>query len=120
ILAEADWTGSAADGPRTPRGTDRVLVALGIGLNLTACDDLPPEVADRRIALAELTDGHVDAETVLHALLAVFDHWYARLGEDPAGVLEAWRERCVTLGRRVRVDLGAREISGRARDVDAS
>lgn len=120
ILAESEWTSPAADGPRTPRAGERVPVALGIGLNVTECDGLPDEVAARRVALAELTDEPVDVDGVLEALLGMLDGWYARLADDPDAVLDAWRDRCVTIGRRVRVDLGARDLHGTAVGVDAS
>ncbi len=118
ILAEAEWATRAADGPPHHGHGGRAAVALGIGLNVAACDGLPAEVAARRVALAELTDRPVEVDATLEALLVAFDGWYTRLGNDPAAVLAAWRERCVTIGRRVRVDLGARDIEGVAVDVD--
>lgn len=120
ILAESDWPGAAADGPRRPGPNERVAVALGIGVNVARCADLPDEVARRRVALAELTDASVTVEDTLEVLLEIFDSWYTRLGADPASVLDAWRRRCVTIGRRVRVDLGARDLEGVAVDVDDS
>lgn len=122
ILAEADWVPGAtpSGGPVTARPPERVLVALGIGLNLTTSDDFPPEVAERRVALCELVDRCPDADDVLHEILAVSDDWYSRLVASPGAVLDEWRARCITIGRRVRVDLGARDLVGVATDVDTS
>jgi BirA family biotin operon repressor/biotin-[acetyl-CoA-carboxylase] ligase len=37
--------------------------------------------------------------------------------DGPAGLLDEWRHRSATLGRRVRVDLGTRDVEGVAVDV---
>lgn len=118
ILAESAWTTSASDGPAPPAAGRRVPVALGIGLNVAVCHDLPAEVAARRVALAELTATPVGVDDALEALLVALDRWYDRLRREPSAVLAAWRARCVTIGRRVRVDLGARDLEGVAVDLD--
>lgn len=122
ILAEADWTvgTTPAGGPRPPRNRERVLVALGVGLNLTSASDFPPEVLERRVALEDLGVPRPSADAVLDVLLRALDDWYTRLENDRWDVLGSLRQRCITIGRRVRVDLGARDLIGRATDVDAS
>lgn len=120
ILAEADWAPgeTPSGGPLAPGAHGRVLVALGIGLNLVTGDDFPPEVVERRVALDELVRRPPAADDVLREILTVSDDWYRRLVTSPADVLEEWRSRCATIGRRVRVDLGTRELIGVATDVD--
>lgn len=124
ILAEADWpTGSGiADGWREPRPHERVSVAVGIGINVAWGDGFPPELAETAVAL----DGIVGPaaaptrESLLTGVLLALDSRYASLldhGPDP--LREAWRQRSATLGRRVRVDLGADDLEGTAVDVDA-
>lgn len=119
ILAESEWVGSAADGPRVVASRTRIAVALGIGLNLRAVGDVPPEIATRRITLDELVAELPDDTTVLHGVLRSLEAWYGRLVRDPESVVEVWRRECVTLRRRVRVDLGARDLTGTAVDLDA-
>lgn len=120
ILAEADWTigTTAAGGARGAADDERVLVALGIGINLASGDGFPTEVSDRRVALDELIEAPAAADDVLADVLAGLDAWYGRLNEHRDEVLETWRNRCVTLGRRVRVDLGATDLIGLAVDLD--
>lgn len=79
-------------------------VVIGIGINLTAA---PPGAA--RL-------GPVDRDALLAAIGERLQHW---LGAAPADLLDAWRARADTLGRRVRVDLGGEVLEGVAEDITA-
>lgn len=120
ILAEADWPigTSISAGYRAPGPNERLLVVAGIGINVLTPDALPDEVVDRFVALDSFVAHSVGRDEVLDALLDAFDRWYVALLDDRAVVLDSWRRRCVTLGRLVRVDLGADDLVGRAVDVD--
>jgi BirA family biotin operon repressor/biotin-[acetyl-CoA-carboxylase] ligase len=120
ILAEADWpTGTnISAGYRAPGPGERLLVIAGIGINVRTPDELPDDVVDRFVALDHLVPDPPTRDDVRDALLEAFDRWYAALLDDRAAVLDAFRRRCVTLGRDVRVDLGADDLVGRAVDVD--
>jgi BirA family biotin operon repressor/biotin-[acetyl-CoA-carboxylase] ligase len=121
ILAEADWpAGSTPDaGYRPPAPSERIGVVVGIGINVTWPAELPPELADLAIACNHVTDREVDRVDLLVALLRRLEHWYAALvaTRDREPLLAAWRARSATLGRRVRVDLGADDVEGTAVDV---
>lgn len=120
ILAEADWlTGSsAASGVRRPAPEERVVVVVGIGVNVAWPEDLPEELADVAVACNHVTDVPVDREDLLAALLVRLGHWYGRLVDgDRAALVAAWRERSATLGRRVRIDLGPDDVVGTAVDI---
>lgn len=121
ILAEAEWPAGAniAAGYREPAPHERATVAAGIGLNVSWPDELPAELSDVAVALNHLAaDVDVDRDAVLDELLDCFDATYLSLvaGDVPA-VLDAWRARSTTIGREVRVDLGADDVVGRAVDV---
>lgn len=86
---------------------------LGIGLNVTtAPGELPHDAAGSlRLAGAATTDRDTLLRAVLRSLSAVL--------ADPAASRAAYRERCSTLGRRVRVELpGDRSVEGTAEAVD--
>ncbi len=120
ILAEADWpAGSTADsGYRQPAADERVVVVVGIGINVDWPLELPPELADVAVACNHVTGQAVDREDLLIALLERLAVWYARLVTgDREGLIDAWRARSATLGRRVRVDLGRDEVEGTAVDI---
>lgn len=87
-------------------------VVIGIGLNVSWAG--PPDAALGGTALADWVDPPPDRRALLLALLGAFER---RLGSPD--LLDAYRSRCVTLGRRVRVDLGDRTIEGVAEDVGA-
>jgi BirA family biotin operon repressor/biotin-[acetyl-CoA-carboxylase] ligase len=123
ILAEADWpAGSdAAGGWVPPRPTDQVTVVTGIGLNVRWLPEPPPELAAAAVSLEEVSGSPVDRQELLVALLVELERRYAGLLRgDAAVVLDAWRERSATLGRRVRVDLGHRDLEGVASDITAT
>jgi len=122
ILAEAEWPAGShiAAGYREPAPHERATVAAGIGLNVAWPDELPDELVDIAVALNHVTDVPVTRDEVLDELL---DHLEVRYGALVSGraddVLEAWRARSATLGRQVRIDLGADDLVGRAVDVTA-
>jgi BirA family biotin operon repressor/biotin-[acetyl-CoA-carboxylase] ligase len=116
ILAEADWPpgSDVASGPRRPNPDERAVVVVGIGINV----EWPDELVEGGIALNQITSAPVDREDLLVALLQRLDHHdRAVRSEGAAALLAIWRERSATLGRRVRVDLGAEEVVGTASDV---
>lgn len=86
---------------------------LGIGLNVTTrADELPVETAGSLLLAGAST---TDRDTLLRAVLRALGPVLA----DPTGSTPAYRERCSTLGRRVRLQLPAdREVVGTAEAVD--
>ncbi|HEU5083825.1 MAG TPA: biotin--[acetyl-CoA-carboxylase] ligase [Acidimicrobiales bacterium] len=121
ILAEAEWPAGAniAAGWREPGPGERATVAAGIGLNVSWPDELPDDLADIAVAVNHVSDRAVTRDEVLEELLDRFDVHYARLVDgDVDAVLDAWRARSATLGREVRIDLGADDVVGTAVDVD--
>lgn len=79
---------------------------LGIGLNVsTPAEDFPEEL--RGIATSLGIDAHPDA--VLEPLL---ERLAVRLADEPAAVLDAWRERDALRGQTVRWDGGEGTAAG--------
>lgn len=122
ILAEAEWptASTAAAGWRAPQPYERATVAAGIGLNVVWPDEVPAELAEIAIAINHVTGQIIERQALLTVLLDRFDLHYSRLvAGDVAAVLDAWRARSSTLGRRVRVELGADDLVGTAVDITA-
>jgi len=122
ILAEAEWPSSSqvTGGWSPPGPQERVMVAAGIGLNVTWGGAKPAELDEVAVALDELTDQVTDRVDLLVALLRSLADRYASLHDGPSGVdavRSAWRARSATLGRRVRVDLGPDDVVGTAVDI---
>lgn len=143
ILAEAEWPPGvgAASGWHQPGPSQRAAVAAGIGLNVAWGSGYPEDLAATAVALDEILAGpEADARAggdgghggddrigvpdrvdLLVALLRALDVHYTTLLADggAATLLDRWRDRSATLGRRVRVDLGADDVEGTAVDVTA-
>ena len=95
-------------------------VVLGMGVNVTQeAGDLPAEVADRATSVAIAAGGPVNRAGLLAAWAERFLAGYQRLtAGEPGPLLAAYRERLVTLGRRVRADrVGAEPLVGTAVDL---
>ncbi len=112
ILSEATVTGGEAGGA----GSGRMVVVVGMGMNLRWIDPPPDEIAARAVTLAELSGGPVDRDRALLAFLRGLERWYGAL-ERGEPVLDAYREACLTIGRRVRFVTADGEVVGVAADV---
>lgn len=95
---------------------------VGIGINVSSTrEELPLDTATS-LALhdPETLDRSVILREVLRTFEALYTQWRADQGDPTGGLLDAFRRRCDTLGREVRVHLpGEQEVTGRAVDVDA-
>lgn len=106
ILAEAATRGGA------------LWVVVGMGCNLSWPDDRPPELADRLVALADVTGTAVPArDDLLDAWLGHLDRRLAQLATDPTALLADYRQVCLSIGRTVRMDTPAGEVEGVVADV---
>lgn len=99
-----------------PGRIETAIVTFRININVTK-DRMPPELEQTATSVAIETRSSVDQAAALHSCLKAFDHVYD-LGA--AELLQDYRERCETLGRRVRATLLPRgEVVGTATDVDS-
>jgi BirA family biotin operon repressor/biotin-[acetyl-CoA-carboxylase] ligase len=123
ILAEVDWPAGAtvAGGWSEPQASDRLAVAVGIGINVAWGQHVPPELEALAVALDTVAvDVAVDRVDLLVAMLTRLETHYRALVASPEGaeaLRSQWRSRSATLGRRVRVDLGAEDLEGVAVEV---
>jgi BirA family transcriptional regulator, biotin operon repressor / biotin---[acetyl-CoA-carboxylase] ligase len=105
VLAEAEFVDPAAGA-----------VVVGIGLNV----DWPGPDGVEGTCLRDLSGGPVDRAVLLDALLSALSTRRGMLDTAPGRreVAAELRERCATLGRRVRVELAAEAVVGVAVEVD--
>jgi BirA family biotin operon repressor/biotin-[acetyl-CoA-carboxylase] ligase len=89
ILAEATWQGDHLGA-----------VIVGIGINVRV-DFGDSEIAPYATSLEAETGHAVNRHEILAILLQRVDHWSARVLE--AGMVQAWRDRLGTLGKRITV-----------------
>ncbi len=117
VLAEGDLTGP----PRPPAALNpAIVVGIGVNVNWPATDsDLPGELVGVATSLRQLSGRPIDPPEVLSSLLSALEPRVDALG-TPSGrsrQADELRDRCVTLGAAVRVELAASTFEGRAVDV---
>jgi len=111
LVGERKLCGILSEAVATPTGLAAVL-GIGINVALTADQLAVPTATSLRL---EGSDAAADA--VAAAVLVALDRWYARW-DAGASLVADYRERCGTLGRRVRVEVPGGAVEGLAEDVD--
>ncbi|MFN8378783.1 MAG: biotin--[acetyl-CoA-carboxylase] ligase [Anaerolineae bacterium] len=101
VLAEAAWT-------------DKVGVALGIGINVRV-DFTGTPLELTATSLETVLNRPVDRASLLKSIVARLDFWRARLGTD--ALPAAWRSYLNMLGEWVEVHTGTEVLRGIAADV---
>jgi BirA family biotin operon repressor/biotin-[acetyl-CoA-carboxylase] ligase len=114
VVGDRKLAGLLAEAEVAASGEVRAIV-IGAGCNVD-WPEMPAELADTATACNLEAGRPVGRDVVLDAFL---DGLGARLGDLDAVAAE-YRTRLSTLGRRVRVDLGGRVLTGLASDLDAS
>lgn len=99
---------------------DRVkYVILGIGVDVSLREnDFPPEARSGTTSLALETGRSVSRPELAVAILRELDNDYARITDESFPQLaDEWEEQCETIGRRITVRTGQREIHGQAESL---
>lgn len=113
LLAGKKVGGVLVEAASGARGPLYVLVGIGINVNQTG---FPEEIRERATSLALAVSHPLDRETLLEALLAALDRWYAIYLETGfAPVRFAWCRNSATLGEWV---VSGGGITGTAVDLD--
>jgi BirA family biotin operon repressor/biotin-[acetyl-CoA-carboxylase] ligase len=107
VLAEADGGGPSS-------GSAAVVVGVGLNVEWTG----PPGAGGTSLAACGAPG--VDREELLAALLDALEPRYRALGTDAGrrDLALQQRDRCVTLGQQVRVELATETFEGRAVDLE--
>ncbi len=94
-----------------------VVLGIGVDVNLNP-GDIPADLRKTTSSLkAELGKPLARAELAV-VILRELDREYARVvGGDFAGVAEEWESHCTTLGHRIVIRTGERQIRGRAESL---
>jgi BirA family biotin operon repressor/biotin-[acetyl-CoA-carboxylase] ligase len=108
ILTENEVKGSRVD---------YAIIGVGVNVSLKAADF--PEIFTTATSLNEETGREVSPVDVVRYLLVEMERLYLTL-PDGESIYEAWRDRLVTLGKRVYVESGSTVLEGMAESVDRS
>lgn len=122
ILSESSSVGLAAPPSGSGgAGPPSIVVVVGMGMNLRFATAPPPDIAARAATVGQVLGREVDRGAVLAPYLESFERHLADLESNgPAGLLAAYRARCLTIGRQVRFDTAAATHEGTVVDVSDS
>jgi BirA family biotin operon repressor/biotin-[acetyl-CoA-carboxylase] ligase len=97
---------------------DRVrYVIIGIGVDVNVAE-FPEELASVATSLALAAGTNFSRAELACAILQELDSDYARIRRGEfAALAEEWEQQCVTLGQRVRIQIGDRTVTGRAESL---
>jgi len=98
---------------------NKVSSIIGIGINVDLNVVSYTEIADTAVSLKTEAGKDDLLVKIIRSLLIEFEKLYRQLPEGKA-IFEAWRDRLVTLGKKVRATIGTGTIEGIAEDVDES
>jgi BirA family biotin operon repressor/biotin-[acetyl-CoA-carboxylase] ligase len=120
VVGEGKLAGLLVERVESEHGAAAV---VGVGLNVSLRpDELPVDTATSlAIERASTTDRTVLLLAMLRSFEGLFGRWQQQGGDPSDGLLAAYTDACVTIGRDVRVVLAeGDERSGRAVGVDGS
>ena len=98
------------------RGNTVVYAIIGIGINVNFGLSAFPEILSTATSLADELERDVSRVDVIRCLLVEIEKLYLAL-PDGESVYEEWRDRLVTLGRKVQVKSGGTILEGIAESV---
>ncbi len=101
------------------KGSRVAYAIIGIGINIALRPPEPAEVSLAATSLEDESGKNVSPVEVVRQLLVEIERLYLAL-PDGEPVYEAWRDRLVTLGKRVQVTSGDSRLEGTAESVDRS
>ena len=95
-----------------------LILGIGVDVNLTA-SEFPVELKKVATSLKIESGRHLNRLDLATAILRELDADYQRIKSGRfAEVADEWEEQCITLGHRVRIHIGPREVAGRAEALD--
>lgn len=95
-------------------------LVIGVGVDVDWRDADRAGEAAGWTSLAEVTGTELDRWDLLADLMRALGAWLRDVPQDPTRLLAAYRARCHTLGRVVRVGTPAGEVRGTARGLDTT
>ena len=97
-------------------------VVVGIGINVNIDHrEFPEDIQENTISLKEASDKEVLLVKLVQTFLQGFEKYYEILKRrEFSSILKEWKLYSHTLGKKIRVDIGERIITGEAMDINES
>ena len=95
-----------------------VILGIGVDVNQTQAD-FPPELRGAATSLRAELGRPVDRAELAVAIFRELDQDYARIAAGQfAALADEWEKHCGTIGQDVRIQVGGRQIRGRAESLN--
>lgn len=95
-----------------------VVVGIGINANIDH-QDFPEDIQENMISLKETSGKEISRVKLVQTFLQKFEKYYEILKRrEFFSILKEWKLYSHTLGRKIRVDMGERIITGEAVDIN--
>jgi len=95
-----------------------VVVGIGINVNIDR-REFPEDIQENTISLKEVSGKEVLRVKLAQTFLQEFEKYYDKLKrKEFFSILREWKLYSHTLGRKIRVDMGERIITGEAMDIN--
>jgi len=97
-------------------------VVVGIGMNVNIDHrDFPEDIQENTISLKEILGKEVLRVKLVQIFLQGFEKYYESLKRrEFSSILKEWKLYSHTLGKKIKVDMGERIITGEAMDINES
>jgi BirA family biotin operon repressor/biotin-[acetyl-CoA-carboxylase] ligase len=95
-----------------------VVVGIGINANIDH-QDFPEDIKENTISLKETSGKEISRVKLVQTFLQEFEKYYKILKRrEFFSILKEWKLYSYTLGRKIRVDIGGKIITGEAVDIN--
>ena len=95
-----------------------VVVGIGINANIDHWD-FPEDIQENTISLKEVSEKEILRVKLTQTFLQEFEKYYDKLKrKEFPSILKEWKLYSHTLGRKIRIDMGERIITGEAVDIN--
>ncbi|HDK25612.1 MAG TPA: biotin--[acetyl-CoA-carboxylase] ligase, partial [Candidatus Atribacteria bacterium] len=95
-----------------------VVVGIGINANIEH-QDFPEDIQENTISLKEVSGKEVLRVMLIQTFLQEFEKYYDKFKrKEFLSILEEWKLNSHTLGKKVRVDMGEKIITGEAVNIN--
>ncbi len=97
-----------------------VVVGIGINANIDL-RDFPEDIQENTISLKETSGKEISRVKLVQTFLQEFEKYYEKLKrKEFSSILKEWKSYSHTLGKKIRVDIGERIITGEAIEINES
>jgi len=95
-----------------------VVVGIGINVNIDH-QKFPEDIQENTISLKEVSGKEILRVKLAQSFLRVFEKYYDKLKrKEFSSILKEWKLYSHTLGKKIKVDMGERIITGEAVDIN--